>query len=61
MEASRTRRCRSRSPDDGIMESIGDPFAFETPYWSGDRPAAFAPEWGERLTRPSRRHPPGIG
>ncbi|MFC8292995.1 DUF6928 family protein [Streptomyces sp. NPDC057242] len=40
-------RSLSLSPDGGIAENIGDPFPFETPYWAGDRPAEFDPEWDE--------------
>lgn len=32
-------RSLSLSPDDGIMEDIGQPLPFEEPYWSGERPA----------------------
>ncbi|MFF0477510.1 DUF6928 family protein [Streptomyces sp. NPDC004284] len=35
------------SPDGGIVENTGDPFAFETPYWSGSR----------RVIRRGRRSP----
>jgi hypothetical protein len=27
------------SPDDGIVENIGDPLPFEAPYWAGEHPA----------------------
>lgn len=32
-------RALSLSPDDGIVENIGDPLPFEEPFWAGDRPA----------------------
>ncbi|WP_344981659.1 DUF6928 family protein [Streptosporangium fragile] len=32
-------RSLSMSPDDGIMESVGDPLPFELPYWAGEHPA----------------------
>lgn len=28
------------SPDDGIVENIGDPLPFEAPYWAGEHPVA---------------------
>jgi len=31
-------RAVSVSPDDGIMENIGEALPFEAPYWSGERP-----------------------
>jgi hypothetical protein len=27
------------SPDDGIIEDIGEPLAFERPFWAGEHPA----------------------
>ncbi|MGW4102573.1 DUF6928 family protein [Streptomyces sp. NPDC004976] len=38
-ENGRLIRSFSLSPDDGIMENIGEPFPFELPYWAGDRSA----------------------
>jgi hypothetical protein len=32
------RRSLSVSPDDGVIENLGDPLAFEAPYWAGERP-----------------------
>jgi hypothetical protein len=32
------RRSLSLSPDAGIMENIGNPMEFETPYWNGMKP-----------------------
>lgn len=46
-------RSVSLSPDDGIIENVGEPRAFERPYWSGehaeeDYPLPFHPlEFGE--------------
>lgn len=34
----RLRRALSLSPDDGVLENVGDPLAFEEPFWAGDRP-----------------------
>ncbi|WP_329003267.1 hypothetical protein OHA18_08370 [Kribbella sp. NBC_00709] len=31
------QRSLSLSPDDGILERIGDPLPFEQPYWAGER------------------------
>ncbi|URN11635.1 hypothetical protein LUW77_06150 [Streptomyces radiopugnans] len=36
-------RSLSLSPDDGIIENIGEPFTFELPYWAGNRPADVIP------------------
>ncbi|MEU6862169.1 hypothetical protein ABZ924_02635 [Streptomyces sp. NPDC046876] len=46
-EDGRLRRSLSLSPDGGIVEDIGDPFPFETPFWAGDRPVDPDPEWEE--------------
>ncbi|MFF9065110.1 DUF6928 family protein [Streptomyces sp. NPDC014891] len=46
-EDGRLIRSLSLSPNGGIAENIGDPFPFEMPYWAGDRPVEFDPEWGE--------------
>lgn len=35
----RLRRALSASPDDGILEDIGDPLPFEQPFWAGEHPA----------------------
>jgi len=32
------RRAVSLSPDSGIVENNGEPYAFEAPFWSGERP-----------------------
>jgi uncharacterized protein DUF6928 len=34
------QRSLSLAPDDGIMENIGKPLAFEMPYWAGQRPVS---------------------
>lgn len=31
------RRSLSLSPDDGIIENVGSPLAFEAPYWAGEK------------------------
>ncbi|MCQ9132655.1 hypothetical protein KMS84_17915 [Streptomyces sp. IBSBF 2807] len=42
-EDGRLVRSLSLSPDDGVMENIGEPFPFELPYWAGDRSADVIP------------------
>ncbi|GAA1421963.1 DUF6928 family protein [Catellatospora coxensis] len=37
-EDGRLVRSLSLSPDSGIMENIGEPYAFELPYWAGEHP-----------------------
>lgn len=39
------RRSVSLAPDDGILENVGDAFAFEAPYWDGYRPVDHAPDY----------------
>ncbi|WP_030934228.1 DUF6928 family protein [Streptomyces sp. NRRL B-24720] len=46
-EDGRLIRSLSLSPDDGIIENIGDPLPFELPYWAGDRPVDVIPWPGE--------------
>ncbi|MET8982981.1 hypothetical protein ABZX85_46150 [Streptomyces sp. NPDC004539] len=46
-EDGRLVRSLSVSPDDGIVENIGEPLPFELPYWAGDRPAEIIPWPGE--------------
>jgi len=33
------RRSLSLSPDDGVIENLGEPMPFERPYWAGRHPA----------------------
>ncbi|MFI8458053.1 DUF6928 family protein [Kitasatospora sp. NPDC085464] len=42
-EDGRLVRALSLSPDSGIIEDIGEPLPFETPYWAGERPADIVP------------------
>ncbi|GIF97561.1 DUF6928 family protein [Catellatospora citrea] len=37
-EDGRLVRSLSLSPDSGIVENIGEPYAFELPYWAGEHP-----------------------
>ncbi|MEV4680911.1 DUF6928 family protein [Streptomyces kurssanovii] len=46
-EDGRLIRSLSLSPDHGIIENIGEPLAFELPYWAGHRPADVVPWPGE--------------
>jgi len=59
-EEGRLRRSLSLSPDGGIAENVGDPFPFEVPYWAGDRPVEFDPEWDEE-PYPLPFHPLELG
>ncbi|MDW6061024.1 hypothetical protein SAZ11_27170 [Streptomyces sp. FXJ1.4098] len=55
-------RSLSLSPDDGVIENIGDPFPFELPYWSGERPADVVPWPGEeKEPYPLPFHPLDLG
>ncbi|MEU1621099.1 hypothetical protein ABZ479_27850 [Streptomyces sp. NPDC005722] len=44
-------RSLSLSPDDGIIEDIGEPLPFERPYWAGERPADVVP-WPDEEEEP---------
>ncbi|MGW1554593.1 DUF6928 family protein [Streptomyces sp. NPDC002346] len=46
-EDGRLIRSLSLSPDNGIIENIGEPLSFELPYWAGERPADIIPWPGE--------------
>jgi hypothetical protein len=50
-------RSLSLSPDNGIMENIGQRLFFEEPYWSGEHPAADSDE--EEDAYPFPFHPMG--
>ncbi|MFF0445055.1 DUF6928 family protein [Streptomyces sp. NPDC004609] len=50
-EDGRLIRSLSLSPDDGIIENIGEPLPFELPYWAGDRPADIVP-WPDEEEEP---------
>ncbi|MFI1336995.1 DUF6928 family protein, partial [Streptomyces sp. NPDC020845] len=55
-------RSLSLSPDDGVIENIGDSFPFELPYWSGERPADVVPWPGEeKEPYPLPFHPLDLG
>ncbi|MEV8096969.1 hypothetical protein [Kitasatospora sp. NPDC085879] len=44
-------RSLSLSPDNGIVEDIGEPLPFELPYWAGERRAAVIP-WPDEDDEP---------
>ncbi|WDO05650.1 hypothetical protein ME763_08240 [Streptomyces murinus] len=46
-EDGRLVRSLSLSPDNGIIENIGEPLPFEQPYWAGARPVDIVPWPGE--------------
>ncbi|QKG24245.1 DUF6928 family protein [Actinomadura verrucosospora] len=46
-EDGRLVRSLSLSPDEGVMENIGEPFPFEVPYWAGRHPVPHDPAWSE--------------
>ncbi|MDX3571107.1 DUF6928 family protein [Streptomyces sp. ID05-47C] len=50
-EDGRLVRSLSLSPDDGIMENIGEPLPFEQSYWAGEHPADVIP-WPDEDEEP---------
>lgn len=52
-------RSLSVSPDNGVIENIGEPLAFERPYWDGEHPAVGADD--EPDSYPLRFHPLELG
>ncbi|MCX5526525.1 hypothetical protein AB0L47_14115 [Streptomyces bobili] len=50
-ENGRLVRSLSLSPDDGIMENIGEPLPFEQSYWAGEHPADVIP-WPDEDEEP---------
>ena len=38
-KSGRILRSLSLSPDSGVLENLGEPLAFERPYWAGEHPA----------------------
>ena len=57
-ESGELKRSLSLSPDDGVMEDIGERFEFEEPYWSGAHPAV---DDEEEDAYPFRFHPLELG
>jgi hypothetical protein len=54
-------RSLSLSPDDGIVENIGEPFDFEHPYWNGEHPVEPVPGWPNQDPYPLPFHPLELG
>jgi hypothetical protein len=54
-------RALSLSPDSGIMENIGEPYAFERPYWAGEHPVEPMPGWPNQDPYPLPFHPLELG
>lgn len=55
-------RSLSLSPEDGILENLGEPLPFERPFWAGERPADVAPWPGEESEPyPLPFHPLDLG
>jgi hypothetical protein len=50
-------RALSVSPDDGVIESLGDPMAFEQPFWEGDHPAVDPDDEDDKDPYPLAFHP----
>ncbi|MEE6257029.1 DUF6928 family protein [Plantactinospora sonchi] len=60
-EDGRLVRSLSLSPDDGIVENIGEPYDFELPYWAGDHPVRPVPGWPDQGPYPLPFHPLELG
>ncbi|KUL29583.1 DUF6928 family protein [Actinoplanes awajinensis] len=54
-------RSLSLSPDGGIAENIGEPYAFERPYWAGHHPVEPDAEWEDEEPYPLPFHPLDLG
>jgi len=54
-------RSLSLSPDSGVMEDIGERFAFEAPYWAGEHPVEPVPGWPAQGPYPLPFHPLELG
>jgi hypothetical protein len=54
-------RSLSLSPDDGIIENIGEPFEFERPFWAGEHPVQPVPGWLDQGPYPLPFHPLELG
>jgi len=53
-------RSLSLSPDNGVLEDIGERLGFEAEYWSGEHPAVEAPDTGDQ-PYPFPFHPLELG
>jgi hypothetical protein len=54
-------RSLSLSPDDGVMEDIGERLPFEAPYWAGEHPLDPDPDWPDQAPYPLPFHPLDLG
>ncbi|MGK5556355.1 DUF6928 family protein [Actinomadura kijaniata] len=54
-------RSLSLSPDEGVMEDIGEPLPFELPYWAGGHPVEPDPAWDGGEPYPLPFHPLDMG
>jgi hypothetical protein len=54
-------RALSVSPDNGILEEIGERLSFESPFWAGDRPVFDDPKEAEESGYPFPFHPLELG
>jgi hypothetical protein len=54
-------RSLSLSPNEGIIENIGDPYGFELPYWAGEHPVEPMPGWPAQGPYPLPFHPLELG
>ncbi|MCM4083524.1 DUF6928 family protein [Paractinoplanes hotanensis] len=54
-------RSLSLSPGSGIIESIGEPYGFERPFWNGRHPVEPVPGWEDREPYPLPFHPLELG
>ncbi|NUO61516.1 MAG: hypothetical protein HOV78_33050 [Hamadaea sp.] len=60
-EDGRLIRSLSLSPDDGVIENIGEPYEFERPYWAGEHPVEPVPGWPSEGPYPLPFHPLELG
>jgi hypothetical protein len=60
-EDGRLVRSLSVSPDGGIGENVGDPYAFELPYRAGERPVKPLAGWPDQGPYPLPFHPLDLG
>lgn len=60
-EDGRLIRSLSLSSGSGIVENIGDPYAFEAPYWAGDHPVDPDPDWEDEEPYALPFHPLELG
>ncbi|MGW6707052.1 DUF6928 family protein [Streptomyces sp. NPDC054956] len=60
-EDGRLVRSLSLSPDSGVVEDIGEPYAFEAPYWAGEHPVERDPDWEDETPYPLPFHPLELG